>query len=119
MMDEKLHPPKAATRLLNILDTFCQIQALEKFPVNVDMLAYETANIFKWNDPINDIKEVNIGSFEGALLKKDSGQWTILYNPSIDSAGRILFTKAPSKLPIFTSLISLIGSFHLKILAVS
>lgn len=94
MMDEKLHPPKAATRLLNILDTFCQIQALEKFPVNVDMLAYETANIFKWDDPINDIKEVNIGSFEGALLKKDSGQWAILYNPSIESAGRILFTKA-------------------------
>lgn len=93
-MDEKLHPPKAATRLLNILDTFCQIQALEKFPVNVDMLAYETANIFKWNDPISDIREVSIGSFEGALLKKDSGQWAILYNPSIESAGRILFTKA-------------------------
>ncbi|MEN8383493.1 ImmA/IrrE family metallo-endopeptidase, partial [Acinetobacter radioresistens] len=94
MMGEKLHPPKAATRLLNILDTFCQIQALEKFPVDVDMLAYETANIFKWNDPISDIKEVSIGSFEGALLKKDSGQWAILYNPSIESAGRILFTKA-------------------------
>lgn len=93
-MDKKLHPPKAATRLLNILDTFCKVQAMEKFPVNVDMLAYETANIFKWNDPISDILELNVGKFEGALMKKDSNQWAILYNPTIESKGRILFTKA-------------------------
>lgn len=94
-MDEKPHPPKIATRLLNILDVFCKAECREKFPIDVDMLSYEAANIFQWDDPISDILELNVGKFEGALLKKEkSSQWVMLYNPSIESAGRILFTKA-------------------------
>ncbi|MCJ0929336.1 ImmA/IrrE family metallo-endopeptidase [Acinetobacter lwoffii] len=93
-MDEKLHPPKAANRLHKIFDVFCQVQCLEKFPINVDMLAYEAANIFKWDDPIVNILELNVGKFDGALLKNDASQWFILYNPAVESAGRILFTKA-------------------------
>ncbi|MEW7195542.1 ImmA/IrrE family metallo-endopeptidase [Acinetobacter baumannii] len=94
-MDEKPHPPKIATRLLNILDVFCKAECREKFPIDVDMLSYEAANIFQWDDPISDILEISVGKFEGALLKKEnSNQWVMLYNPSIESAGRILFTKA-------------------------
>lgn len=94
-MDEKPRPPKIATRLLNILDVFCKAECREKFPIDVDMLSYEAANIFQWDDPISDILELNVGKFEGALLKKEeSNQWVMLYNPSIESAGRILFTKA-------------------------
>lgn len=93
-MDEKLHPPKAANRLHKIFDVFCRVQCLEKFPINVDMLAYEAANIFKWDDPIVNILELNVGKFDGALLKNDASQWFILYNPAVESAGRILFTKA-------------------------
>lgn len=94
-MDEKPHPPKIATRLLNILDIFCKAECREKFPIDVDMLSYEAANIFQWDDPISEILELNVGKFEGALLKKEkSNQWVMLYNPSIESAGRILFTKA-------------------------
>lgn len=94
-MDEKPHPPKIATRLLNILDVFCKAECREKFPIDVDMLSYEAANIFQWDDPISEILELNVGKFEGALLKKEkSNQWVMLYNPSIESAGRILFTKA-------------------------
>ncbi|GAA5587544.1 hypothetical protein Acal01_02714 [Acinetobacter calcoaceticus] len=93
-MDEKINPPKAANRLLKIVDVFFQAQGLDKFPINVDMLAYETANIFKWNDPITEIKEVSIKRFDGALLKNNTNQWTILYNPTVESSGRILFTKA-------------------------
>ncbi|MDC4880068.1 ImmA/IrrE family metallo-endopeptidase [Acinetobacter baumannii] len=93
-MDDKLSPPKAANRLLKIIDVFFQAQSLDKFPINVDMLAYEAANIFKWNDPITEIKEVPIKRFDGALFKKNIHQWTILYNPTVESSGRILFTKA-------------------------
>lgn len=93
-MDEKLHPPKAANRLHNIFNIFCQAQCLERFPIDVDMLAYEAANIFKWNDPITKIIEVPVGKFEGALFKHDLNEWSVLYNPRIESAGRILFTKA-------------------------
>ncbi len=71
-MDDKLSPPKAANRLLKIIDVFFQAQSLDKFPINVDMLAYEAANIFKWNDPITEIKEVSIKRFDGALFKKIS-----------------------------------------------
>lgn len=93
-MDEKLHPPKAANRLHSILDVVYKTDCIEKFPVNVDMLAYEAATIFKWDDPITKIFEVPIESFEGALFKHDLDQWSILYNPKIESSGRILFTKA-------------------------
>jgi Zn-dependent peptidase ImmA (M78 family) len=94
-MDEKPHPPKIATRLLNILDVFCKAECRDKFPIDVDMLSYEAANIFQWDDPISNIIELNVGKFEGALLKKEeSNQWVMLYNPSIESTGRILFTKA-------------------------
>ena len=68
-MDEKLHPPKAANRLHKIFDVFCQVQCLEKFPINVDMLAYEAANIFKWDDPIVNILELNVGKFDGGQSK--------------------------------------------------
>ncbi len=93
-MDEKINPPKAANRLLKVIDVFFQAHGLDKFPINVDMLAYETANIFKWNDPITEIKEVSIKKFDGALFKNSTNKWTILYNPTVESSGRILFTKA-------------------------
>lgn len=62
-----------------------------RFPVDVRQIALEYSKRF--SDPVLDIVEAPVPSFEGALapLKKRGG-WAILYNPGIRSAGRINYT---------------------------
>tara|TARA_R100000655_G_scaffold50744_2_gene88371 strand:- start:90 stop:422 length:333 start_codon:yes stop_codon:yes gene_type:complete len=62
-----------------------------RFPVDVRQIALEYSKRF--SDPVLDIIEAPVPSFEGALapLKKRGG-WAILYNPGIRSAGRINYT---------------------------
>jgi len=62
-----------------------------RFPVDVRQIALEYSKRF--TDPVLDIIEAPVPSFEGALapLKKRGG-WAILYNPGIRSRGRINYT---------------------------
>lgn len=62
-----------------------------RFPVDVRQIALEYSKRF--SDPVLDIVEAAVPSFEGALapLKKRGG-WAILYNPGIRSAGRVNYT---------------------------
>lgn len=88
-------PAKAANHLNKILDTFYAAHGGDRFPVEIDSLAYDTAKLFGWSDPIIKIGAVNIPSFEGALFSNESGtKWMIAFNDQLASQGRILFTKA-------------------------
>lgn len=62
-----------------------------RFPVDVRQIALEYSKRF--SDPVLDIVEATLPSFEGALapLKKRGG-WAIMYNPGIRSAGRVNYT---------------------------
>jgi hypothetical protein len=89
-----LSPAKEANRLSQILDTFHQIHGGERFPVNVDALALDCASLFKLPDPVVRVQAADIQGFEGGLFKTGSAEWSILYNESLTSPGRIRFTKA-------------------------
>jgi hypothetical protein len=87
--------PKEANRLTRILDTFAAANAAPRFPVDVRVLALDCANLYRWSDPITEVKEANINRFEGALHPSDNRKrWLLLYNSSIRSPGRIRFTQA-------------------------
>jgi len=64
-----------------------------RFPVDVRQIALDYTQRF--TDPILNIVEADVPSFEGALypLKKKGG-WAILFNPTIRSRGRRNFTLA-------------------------
>ncbi|TDG05087.1 ImmA/IrrE family metallo-endopeptidase [Paraburkholderia guartelaensis] len=87
-------PAKEANRLSQILDTFHQIHGGARFPVNVDALALDCASLFKMPDPVVRVQAADIQGFEGGLFKTGSAEWSILYNESLTSPGRIRFTKA-------------------------
>lgn len=89
-----LSPAKEANRFSQILDTFHQIHGGNRFPVNVESLALECASLFQLPDPIVRVEAADIRGFEGGLFKTDEAAWTILYNESLTSPGRIRFTKA-------------------------
>lgn len=87
--------PKEANRLTHILDTFAAATGAPRFPVDVRALALDCANLYKWSDPITEVKEANINRFEGALHpSSDRKRWLLLYNAAIRSPGRIRFTQA-------------------------
>ena len=86
---------KAAIRLTKICDTFSEIHGTERFPVNVEELSLEAAELFKWADPIVKIEPVDIKGFDGALMANESrSRWMLLYNNGLTSPGRIRFTQA-------------------------
>lgn len=94
-MSDALTPQKAAIRLNNIVEAVSQQLRLDRFPVDVSQLAKESANIFRWNDPITEIKAADIQKFEGALFANDAkSAWMLLYNSRITSSGRVRFTQA-------------------------
>ena len=65
-----------------------------RFPVEVETIALEYTKQ-KFADPIKTIAKAEVDYFEGALAPlRKSGKWAILYNPNIESAGRINFTLA-------------------------
>lgn len=91
----ELTPSTAAYRLTHILDTFAAAQGTERFPVDVRVLALETARIFGWADPITHVEGASIKSLEGALFSNEGrSAWMLLYNDQIRSQGRVRFTQA-------------------------
>lgn len=96
-MDAKgtLTPAKSANRLNTLLKVFHTAHGGDRFPVDVDKLAYDAHEIFGWSDPITKIQEVELDGFEGMLASDDrQTRWMIAYNPALTSQGRVRFTKA-------------------------
>lgn len=94
-MNTGLTPSKAAIRLTHQLNLFAEVHRLDRFPVDVPVVAREAANLFQWTDPIVEVQAAPLKSFEGALI--DDGKrtgWMLLYNDELSSAGRIRFTQA-------------------------
>lgn len=95
MSEQIWTPAKAAIKLVNIVEQFSQIHSLARFPIDVEWVALETANIFKWKDPITKVEGAAINNFEGALYPdEERKKWIIIYNNALNSAGRIRFTQA-------------------------
>jgi hypothetical protein len=89
-----LTPSKAAIRMTHQLNLFAEAHRLDRFPVDVPLVAREAANLFKWSDPIVEVQAAPLESFEGALF--DDGNrtgWMLLYNDRLSSPGRIRFTQ--------------------------
>lgn len=90
-----LSAAKEANKLTKILDTFHQVHGGFRYPVNVKDLALQCADLFKWDDPISEVKAANIPGFDGGLFKDaETKRWLLLYNQSVESFGRIRFTQA-------------------------
>ena len=88
-------PPKAANRLVRIVEAVSLANQSDRFPVNVVDLALEAATIFNWSDRISEVRAADIKGFEGALFPNDGKQeWLLLYNSGLKSQGRIRFTQA-------------------------
>ena len=88
-------PQRAATRLVRIAQVYNAAHGLQPFPLDVEPLALDAANIFGWTDPISEVRPAPIKSFEGALFPNDGrSRWMLLFNESLTSQGRIRFTKA-------------------------
>lgn len=65
----------------------------DRFPVDIKAMAMEYSS--RYADPIKAIKAAPVDNFEGALCPiPNRGNWAILYNPNMTSAGRINFTLA-------------------------
>lgn len=93
-MSDDQTPQKAAIRLNKILEAV-PAEFQQRFPVNVPLMAKETANIFKWSDPITEVEGVDIKKFEGMLFPNENKTaWKLLYNSNVTSEGRIRFTQA-------------------------
>ncbi|ATG21075.1 toxin [Ralstonia pickettii] len=89
-----LSPAKEANRLSRILDAFHQMHGGVRYPVDVEALALECANLFQLQDRVVRVHAADITGFEGGLFKTGATEWSILYNASITSPGRIRFTQA-------------------------
>lgn len=90
-----LTPSKAAYRLTNLLNVISQAHGTPRFPIDVQSLALEAANIFKWDDPITEVRGEAINNFDGALFPDEGRKrWLLLYNNALKSLGRIKFTQA-------------------------
>lgn len=94
-MSDTQTPQKAATRLNRLLEHAAAQFGQVRFPVDVPMVAKETANIFQWSDPITEIEGVDIKGLEGMLFPNDGKTaWKLLYNSKVTSEGRTRFTQA-------------------------
>lgn len=88
-------PPKAANRITKLVDATFEKMGRVRFPLDVEAVALEAANIFSWSDPISRVENAVIKGFQGALVPiDDRKQWTMLYNGSMPSPGRVRFTQA-------------------------
>lgn len=94
-MTEAWTPQRAANRLSKLAEVFSAAHGVDRFPVDVPLLAYDAASIFGWSDPITTVQEANIKGFDGALFPGDDRkEWLLLYNGSVSSPGRVRFTQA-------------------------
>ena len=90
-----LTPSTAAYRLTHLLNAVCAVHGMDRFPVDVSMLAKDAHNVFHWRDPISEVRAESLGSFEGALYPNEArSKWLLLYNDELRSLGRIRFTQA-------------------------
>lgn len=88
-------PPRAASRLFRIAELAANAHKTPLFPISVEQLALETANIFRWQDPISQVVPADIKSFEGGLFANEGRKnWMLVYNETLPSEGRIRFTQA-------------------------
>ena len=88
-------PPKAASKIVKIVDATSANFGFDRFPLDVPMVAREAAQIFGWSDPISQVKAANIKGFQGALFANERrSAWLLLYNENMPSPGRIRFTQA-------------------------
>ena len=88
-------PPKAANKIVKLVDAASVSLGLDRYPLDVPMVARETAKLFGWNDPITQVKAANIKGFQGALFPNDArSEWMLVYNDDMPSPGRIRFTQA-------------------------
>lgn len=95
MEPKELKPPKAANLLHKASELLRQVNGGSRFPVDIDVMAKGAAELFKWKDPIAEIKALDIPNFEGMLAANDSrSKWMLAYNNKLSSEGRIRFTKA-------------------------
>ena len=92
MSIEDYSPSRAANTLSQILDTFSQSHEIERFPVDVEKLALECGELFKWDDRITEVNAADIRGFEGCLFSENN-KWLLLYNNTVNP-GRARFTQA-------------------------
>jgi hypothetical protein len=93
-MDVPKSPAKAAIHLNKIVDIYHNAHGGDRYPIDIDKLALGTAEIFNWTDPITELKQANIKSFDGMLACNErQSKWMIAYNSNLP-LGRIRFTKA-------------------------
>ncbi|WP_439669200.1 IrrE N-terminal-like domain-containing protein [Cupriavidus necator] len=90
----KLSPAKEANRISQILDVFHLTHGEDRYPVDVAKLALDCADLFQFTDPITEVEAADIKGFEGGLFKTGLDRWTMLYNNTLSSPGRIRFTQA-------------------------
>lgn len=94
-LSEIWSPAKAANKIVKVVEAVSVINKLDRFPLDVPLVALEAAQIFKWPDPITTVQAADIKGFEGALFSNDRRtEWLLLYNPELSSPGRIRFTQA-------------------------
>ena len=87
--------PKAASRLVKVVKSVSDALGTDRFPINVESVALESAKIFGWSDPIAEVRAAAIGGFQGALVPNAGrSKWLLLYNDAMPSPGRVRFTQA-------------------------
>jgi hypothetical protein len=69
---------------------------VDRFPIDIPMVACEYSKQRFPDDPIVSVKGDNLPTFDGALFRVLAGRkgWAIIYNDAITSKGRINFTLA-------------------------
>lgn len=95
MTQEIWTPPRAASKIIKVVETVFSAHGMPRFPLDVPAVAVEAHKIFGWSDPISKVEAANIDRFEGALFHNgDRTAWMLLYNNAIESPGRVRFTQA-------------------------
>lgn len=99
MIELPSKPKAVAIRLNKILDQLHAVHGGDRFPVDVEALIPEVPATFQTGEPIAIQGDAMDPEFEGALFNLNSdapgkGNWAIIYNQAISSAGRIRFTLA-------------------------
>jgi hypothetical protein len=99
MTEPTTGPIQWANRLNKLLNQFHAVHGGDRFPVDVENLALQIPGQFQTGEPIMVEGRDIDPEFEGALFNLNFVQdpnpsWVIIYNQSINSAGRIRFTLA-------------------------
>lgn len=91
-MNEDWSAQRWANQLTQLLD---MVQADDRYPVKVPLIAREYSRQVFPDDPIEVVKGAPLEGFEGGLYPAPATKgkgWGIIYNSAIASAGRINFT---------------------------